>query len=245
MIFDLVGAIELTASSAILITVVALAMAATRDRQALLAAALAAWFVAVVALGASRVLSYDGALGVPGLGLAVILPILVMTTLAFGTTGGRQALAEVPVPTLIGVNVVRVLGVDFLLLHAAGRLPVPFAPAAGWGDFVVGAAAPLVAWMVARDWPGSRRVALAWNALGLLDLVDAVGLGVTSSPGPLRVFVGDPSSAIMSELPWVLIPCFVVPLLVFTHLAVFARLAGSPRPHRRAAVGAAHGSGAP
>ncbi len=191
-----------------------------------LAAALVAWFVVVVALGASRVLAYDRALGVRGLGVAVMLPILVMTMLAFGTSGGRQALARAWVPALIGVNVVRVLGVEFLLLHAAGRLPAPFAPAAGWGDFVVGAAAPLVAWMVARDWRGSRGVALAWTALGLLDLVDAIGLGVMSSPGPLRVFVGDPSSAIMSEIPWILIPCFVVPLLAFTHLAVFARLGG-------------------
>ena len=237
MIFDLVAAIAMTASAAIASTVVALAMAATRDRLLRLAAALAAWFVAVVALGASGVFHYDGGLGVPGLGAAVLLPILVMATLTFGTAGGRQALAEAPVPALIGVSAVRVLGVIFVLLHAAGRLPAPFAPAAGWGDIVVGAVAPLVAWMVARDWPGSRRVALAWNALGLLDLINAIGLGVTSSPGPLRIFVGDPSSAIMSELPWLLIPGFLVPLLVFTHLAVFARLAGSLRPHRRAAVG--------
>ncbi len=136
---------------------------------------------------------------------------------------------------LIGVNVVRVLGVEFLLLQAAGRLPAPFAPAAGWGDVAVGAAAPLVAWMVARDWKGSRGVALAWTALGFLDLVDAIGLGVTSSPGPLRVFVGDPSSAIMSEIPWILIPCFLVPLFVFTHLAVFARLGGWRQAQRGAA----------
>lgn len=231
MIFDLVSAIELTASAAIAITVVALAMAGTPGRRIRLAAALAAWFGLVVALGASRVLSYDGALGVPGLGLAVMLPIVVMTALAFATAGGRRALENAPLPALIGLNVVRIAGVTFVLLHAAGRLPAPFAPAAGWGDIAVGAAAPLVAWMVARDRPGNRRVALAWNALGLLDLVDAVGLGVTSSPGPLRVFVGDPSSAIMSALPWLLIPGFLVPLLATSHIVLFARLAGSPRPH--------------
>jgi hypothetical protein len=237
MSFDLLGAIELTAGSAVVVAVIALTMATTPERRVQVAAALAAWFVVVVALGAGRVLAYGGALGVPGLGLAVILPVLVMTTLTFATTGGRQGLAEAAVPALIAVNLIRVEGLDFLLLHAAGRLPAPFAPAAGWGDFLVGASAPLVAWMVARNWPGSRGVALAWNALGLLDLIDALGLGVTSSPGPLRVFAVDPSSAIMSELPWILVTCFLVPLLVFTHVAVFARLAGSPRPHRHAAVG--------
>ena len=236
MTFDLLSAIELTASAAIVITIVALAVAGTPDRRIRLAAALAMWFVVVVALGASRAFSYGGALGVPGLGLTVMLPILVMTALAFATARGRRALADAPVPALIGLNVVRIAGVAFLLLHAAGRLPAPFAPVAGWGDIAVGAAAPLVAWMVARDHPWSRRAALAWNALGLLDLVVAVSLGVTSSPGPLRVFVGDPSSAIMSELPWLLIPGFLVPLLASSHVMLFARLAGSPRPHRHALV---------
>jgi hypothetical protein len=236
MTFDLLSAIALTASAAIAITVVALAVAGTPDRRIRLAAALATWFVVVVALGASRAFSYDGALGVPGMGLAVMLPILVMTTLTFATAGGRRALENAPVPALIGLNVVRIAGVSFLLLHAAGRLPAPFAPVAGWGDIAVGAAAPLVAWMVLRDHPWSRRAALTWNALGLLDLVAAVSLGVTSSPGPLRIFVADPSSAIMSELPWLLIPGFLVPLLASSHVVVFARLAGSPRSHHRALV---------
>src|SRR6266849_5638898 len=151
MIFDLVSAIELTASAAISITVVALAMAGPAGQRIRLAAALTVWFVIVVALGASGMLSYDGALGVPGLGLAVMLPVLVMTAIAFATPGGRRAIANAPVPALIGLNVVRIAGVTFLLLHASGRLPAPFAPAAGWGDIAIGVAAPLVAWMVARD----------------------------------------------------------------------------------------------
>ncbi len=233
MTIDLLSAIELTASAAIVITVVALAVAGTPDRRIRVAAALTAWFGVVVALGASGALSY---VGVPGLGLAVMLPVLVMAALAFATSGGRQAIENAPVPALIGLNVVRIAGVTFLLLHAAGRLPAPFAPIAGWGDIAVGAAAPLVAWMVVRHHPWSRRAALTWNALGLLDLVTAISLGITSSPGPLRVFVGDPSSAIMSELPWLLIPGFLVPLLAFNHVVLFAQLAGSPRLHRRALV---------
>lgn len=56
MTFDLLSAIELTASSAAVITVVALATADTPGRRVRLAAGLVAWFVAVVALGASGAL---------------------------------------------------------------------------------------------------------------------------------------------------------------------------------------------
>ncbi len=171
MTFDLLSAIELTASAAIAITGVAVAMAGTPDRRIRLAAALAAWFGAVVALGASDALSYAGALGVPALGLAVMLPILVMTALTFATARGRRALADAPVPVLIALNVVRIAGVIFLLLHAAGRLPAPFAPIAGWGDIAVGRprrssrgwSCATIHGAVALPWPGMRSA--FWTSL--------------------------------------------------------------------------------
>jgi hypothetical protein len=50
-----------------------------------------------------------------------------------------------------------------------------------------------------------------------------------------QVFLGEPNASIMSTLPWVLIPCFLVPLLMLTHLAVFYRLWWqSDQPHHEA-----------
>ena len=58
----------------------------------------------------------------------------------------------------------------------------------------------------------------------LTHAVAAVALGATSAPGPLQVFHGTPSSGIMATLPWILIPCFLVPALAFLHLCTFYRL---------------------
>ena len=53
----------------------------------------------------------------------------------------------------------------------------------------------------------------------------AIGFGITSAEGsPIRLIFTEPSTAIMSSLPWVLIPAFLVPLLMAIHLAVFQRL---------------------
>jgi hypothetical protein len=138
----------------------------------------------------------------------------------------HAAVEAVPTALLIALHVVRVLGVSFVMLYAANRLPAPFAPVAGWGDIFAGVAALPVAWLVSQTAPGWRPIALAWNTFALLDLVAAIGLGVTSAEGsPIRFFFTEPSSAIMSSLPWVLIPAFLVPLLAVLHLAVYARLA--------------------
>ena len=124
----------------------------------------------------------------------------------------------------------RVLGISFVMLHAAGRLPAPFAPIAGWGDILVGALAIPVALMVARGAEAAQEAATAWTLLGIVDLLAAVGLGVTSSPGPLQVFGGEPDSSLMTSLPWIIIPCFLVPALFSVHLVTLSRLRAGAVP---------------
>ena len=73
---------------------------------------------------------------------------------------------------------------------------------------------------------GWRPIAFVWNLVGIADLVLAVGFGVTSAiNSPLRIFAGGPDTTLMAELPMFLIPGFLVPVFILTHLAVFVRLA--------------------
>jgi hypothetical protein len=138
----------------------------------------------------------------------------------------REGLDAAPLAVLVGLNSVRILGVSFLILQASHRLPAPFAPVAGWGDIVAGVAAIGVALLVWRRASGWRAGLIAWNIFGLADLIAAVSLGVLSSPGPLRRIFAEPGAGLMSTLPWLLIPGFIVPLLAITHLAIFYRLVG-------------------
>jgi hypothetical protein len=233
MIFDLVTAIALTASAAITVALVAAAFSSNTGVRLRILIGLVAWFGVVVALGAGRVLTNDAGLGSAGLGLAVALPVLILTAFAFGTKNGRVAVAAAPLASLVQLHSTRVAGVVFLLLYVARRLPETFAVSAGWGDIAVGLTAPFVARGLSRNAPGSRHIAIGWNLLGMLDLVVAVGLGVTSSPGPVRLFQGEPSAALMSELPMLLVPAFLVPLFFATHLITMARLASASTETRR------------
>jgi hypothetical protein len=56
----------------------------------------------------------------------------------------------------------------------------------------------------------------------------------------IRLFFDDPGSALIASIPWILIPCFLVPSLSFVHLIVFYRTLRS-----RAAADSAVLSGAP
>jgi len=63
----------------------------------------------------------------------------------------RSTLMAIPMPLLIGINALRVLGVLFLLLAATGRLSGPFPFSAGLGSIITGAFAIPLALSVARS----------------------------------------------------------------------------------------------
>jgi hypothetical protein len=178
----------------------------------------------VLAIGAAGALSPAGG-GAPVLGLTVALPIVALVWAYFALPSVRKAMAATPLPALIAVNAIRLLGFMFIVLYAEGRLPAPFAPSAGWGDLFIGVTALPLAWAVARLGARIRPLVFLWNALGVADLVVALTLGPLSAPGPLQVFAGPPDSSPMTTLPWLIIPGFLVPCFMFLHVVIFTRLA--------------------
>jgi hypothetical protein len=223
--FETLSAIALTVGASIVVAFLSHALARTAPARLTIAGVLGAWFVLVVAVGAAGALRPGNGAGVPGLGLTVALPVVALTGAFFAFPSIRGAMQAIPLPALVAVNAIRVLGLIFVTLYAAGSLPAPFAPSAGWGDIFVGVTALPVAWAMIRL--GSRvwALVLLWNVIGLADLVSAIGLGALSAPGPLQVFAGPPTSAMMTTLPWLIIPGFLVPSLMFVHIVIFYRLA--------------------
>ena len=224
---DLVGSIELTASAAIVVAALSIGFASDTGTRIRIAIGLSLWFVLVVILAATRALYYEHGLGTPGLGLAIVIPIIIFCLIVGRVQSLRETFHRVPLWLLVAVHIVRLLGISFIILYTSHRLPAPFAPVAGWGDIFVGATAVPVAWFAYRR-PSNAPLAIwIWNAIGAFDLIAAVGLGVISSPGPQRLIFAEPSSAIMTTVPWLLIPGFLVPLLFAIHVGIFARIARS------------------
>src|SRR5206468_5989962 len=195
MNIDLIGSIELTASAAIVIAALSIGFGSNGTTRFRAAVGLSAWFVLVVILAVTRALYYEHGLGAPGLGLAVALPIAILCITVGRVKSLRENFHRVPLWLVVGVHTVRLLGISFVILYAAGRLPAPFAPVAGWGDIFVGATALPVARLAYRRPVNARPILWIWNVIGLVDLVAAVGLGVISSPGPQRLISAEPSSA--------------------------------------------------
>jgi hypothetical protein len=123
---------------------------------------------------------------------------------------------------LLRLNVWRLLGLLFLGLMLTRQMPALWAIPAGTGDVLVGATA---FWVASRvESPGGRRLAILFNWFGLLDLVVAVGLGVTANPGPAQIFHPAVSGELITEFPLALVPGFLVPLAFMVHIASLSGL---------------------
>jgi hypothetical protein len=110
-----------------------------------------------------------------------------------------------------------IAGVSFLILCGRGQLPCAFANSAGWGDIVVAFLA-LAVFAVIRASFG-KAIVLVWNAVGLLDIVFVVSRA-------LRFGLQDwQSMHTLRELPLSLLPMFLVPLIIASHVVIFVRVA--------------------
>jgi hypothetical protein len=181
------------------------------------------WLAAAIALGGAGVY-HVAADGIPTIQYGIFIPIAVGLLLLWRSALMSRILDAVPQPWLVGVQLYRALGVIFLILYAMGKLPGLFAWPAGVGDIAVGLAAPVVALAYARAPHENAGLVGAWNLFGIFDLIVAVTMGFATAPSALRLIDVQPTSELMTVLPMVLIPTFLVPLSIVLHVASLKKL---------------------
>ena len=185
----------------------------------------AAWFLLAYVLGASGVLR----------GIRPPMPQIVLVALTAAvlvlfwrpTALRRWALAVDP-RALVLIHLSRFVGIYFLILYARGDLPWAFAVPGGWGDIAVATTAIGVCLFTRPNVGSGRGVIIAWNVFGLADIVMVVATAT-------RLGVADPDSmGALLRLPLSLLPTFLVPIIVATHVIIFRKTLGARSgQHRR------------
>jgi len=171
----------------------------------------------------------------PYIALAIGIPIVLGVLLIRGSKRVRQILDLVPQSWLVGFQFYRVVGVTFLVLHAAGLLPGVFALPAGYGDSFVGITALWVAYGYARHRSQVDPFVALWNWIGIADLVIALTTGFLSAPSRFQIFSLEAPNFLIGSFPLVLIPIYAVPLSIVLHLASLTKLR-QRTPHWKARV---------
>jgi hypothetical protein len=197
-----------------------------------LAVVLVVWLGLVFALGTGAVfVTPQGRLPFPLL-LAFTVPIGMFVAAFWLSPAFHAFVLAADLRLMTGIQAWRFAGFGFLALYAHGVLPGIFAWPAGLGDIAISVTAPwMLVTLIRQPHFAASKTFMAWNVLGILDLVVAVGLGALSSR-----LGGEVASAVttgpMAHLPLVLIPAYFVPAFIMLHLAALfqaRRLVGERR----------------
>jgi hypothetical protein len=235
---DLIGTTAIFAAIALNLYATVAALPLSPAQRLTTAGIAGVWIGFAIALAGTGIYAVT-ATPVPAIGVMAALPPVVIGLGALLFAGVRRALMALPVPLLVGLNIMRAFGVFFLLLAAGSRLSGPFPQSAGWGDVIVGLTAIPLVLALSRNPAGNRAPLLLWNLFGTLDLIAALSLGVMSAPGsPLQMLGGSIGSTAVVTLPWSNIPTILVPFYLLTHAIIFVRLAqSSPVSRQQLAAG--------
>ena len=196
-------------------------MTANEKTGKAVAICLAIWLVLALLVGQAHLLQQLPPPAVPGMifGLTALLLLVFLKNATL-----RRWLLALDVRVLVLLHVTRLVGIYFLVLYARGELPYDFAVKGGWGDIFVAVTALFVVLLPRTP---QRRALPVWNILGLLDILFVVTSGarlIVQQPGSLQA---------LTVLPLSLLPTFLVPLIIASHIAIFVKLrAGNRLPAR-------------
>lgn len=155
----------------------------------------------------------------PRFGLAVIPPVLFITAL-FITKKGRRFLDSLDAKWLTLLHVVR-LPVEMVLfwLFLEKYVPELMTFEGRNLDIVSGLTAPLVFYFGFVRKKANRTVLLVWNFLCLALLFNIVINAILSAPSNFQQFAFNQPNVGVLYFPFVWLPAFIVPAVLFSHLA--------------------------
>jgi hypothetical protein len=153
----------------------------------------------------------------PQLILAALTIILLM--LSFVHSPLRTWVMEADWRALVELHLIRAFaGAGFLWAASRGRFPTQFAQMAGKGDIAVAVLGLLVILLVSPHRSYAPWIYGIWNTLGLLDILHVVADAARSANA-------DPASmAQLLKPPFSLLPLFVVPILIASHVWLYERI---------------------
>lgn len=176
----------------------------------------AVWLLVALAVGASGRVSQLHP-PAPQLVLAGLTILLIGSAAVFDRFRGW--LLALDVRAVLALHLTRFVGFYFLFLHSRGELPYGFAVPAGWGDILVASLAFLILLRVPNP-ELKPHLLVGWNLLGFVDLLMVVGTAA-------RLAMAEPGSMqALLRLPLSLLPTFLVPILIASHILLFWRIRG-------------------
>lgn len=158
-------------------------------------------------------------------------PLLLIIGLLL-TNRGRFWINQLPLSVLTGLHTVRV-PVELILygLYSYQQVPQLMTFEGRNWDILAGLTAPIVTYLAFSRNKLSARWLLIWNGLVLGLLINIVTLAILSAPLPLQQLAFSQPNVAVLKTPYVWLPGYIVPVVLFSHVVATQQLLKQVVPH--------------
>ncbi|MFN3666987.1 MAG: hypothetical protein ACK4S0_12545 [Sediminibacterium sp.] len=157
--------------------------------------------------------------------MALLAPPILCIALLFISAKGRNYIDTLNTEWLTWLHTVRVpVEICLLLLFNAGLVPKLMTFEGINFDIISGLSAPLVVYYGYRRKTWSRNILLTWNIICLALLFNIAYHGILSVPTPFQRFGFEQPNIGLTYFPYILLPGFIVPAVLFAHLVSIRQL---------------------
>jgi len=155
----------------------------------------------------------------------LLLPELLLIAVLFLTVKGRRYIDQLDAGILTLLHIVRI-PVELVLLGLSIHKAVPqlMTFEGSNPDILSGITAPFVFYFGYMKKRLGRWVLLLWNIACLALLINIVIRAMLAAPSPMQQLAFDQPNIAIVHFPYVWLPCFVVPAVLFAHLVAIRRL---------------------
>lgn len=161
----------------------------------------------------------------------LILPPLIVILILFITKKDRHFMDGLNIKTLTILHVVRIaveLVLYWLCMYKAVPALITFEGRNF--DIISGISAPLIYYFGFVKKKLNTSILIIWNFLCLALLLNVVFYALLSAPTKLQQFAFDQPNIAIGYFPFILLPAFLVPLVLFSHLASLRQLLKTTKP---------------
>jgi hypothetical protein len=196
-----------------------------RKRANIILVVLIIWLIIQAVLANNNVYNSDTTSVPPKLMLLGVAPMILTIIFLFLTKKGRLFIDSLPLKNITWLNIIRI-PVELVLLELAIHKAVPQLMTFEGRNFDIlsGITAPFVAYFGFTKNVLSRKVILTWNFICLALLANIVVNAILAAPFFFQKFAFDQPNIAILYFPFIWLPAFIVPVVLFGHLVSIRQL---------------------
>ncbi|MEJ7693023.1 hypothetical protein [Daejeonella sp.] len=190
------------------------------------------WLILQTAIGLSGF--YTATDTIPPRFLLLVLPPFLLIIGLFTTSRGKRYIDSLDAKTLTILHTIRIpveIVLFWLFIHKT--VPELMTFEGRNFDILSGLTAPIIFYFGFIKKKLDRKIILVWNLICLVLLMNIVANAVLSAPFPFQKFAFDQPNIAVLYFPFNLLPSFIVPLVLLSHLATIRQFLKHPEKEKQ------------